>query len=98
MPRLGGVDKERRRTRAGQRRRDLAADVARLAHAADDDPSYASENQVECARERIIQPVDQCQHGFTFDAQHALGELERRLSFITTGITVRIVEENVAKS
>ena len=79
MPRLGGMDKEPRRTRAGQRRRDLAADVARLAHTADDDPSRTGENQVECAPKRIIQPVDQCEHGFTFDAQHARGELERRV-------------------
>ena len=43
---LGRMDEERRRAGRGERRRDLAADVAALAHAHDDDPAAAGEHRL----------------------------------------------------
>ena len=42
MARLGGMDELRRRAGGGEGRRDLARDVAALAHAGDDDPAMAA--------------------------------------------------------
>ena len=48
---LGRVQEKSRAAGAGERRRDLVADVARFAHAGDDDAALASQQQIASPRE-----------------------------------------------
>ena len=73
VARLGRMDEERRRAGGGERRRDLARDVAALAHAGDDDPAAhllePIDGRHEDAVERPAEGVD-CRR---LEAQHAHG-------------------------
>ena len=57
VDRFGGVQEERRAARAGERRCDLVADVAGLAHAGDDDAARAGEQQVAGAGKRVVEAM-----------------------------------------
>ena len=60
MAGFGRVHKEGRRAGARQRRGDLAADMAGLADAADDDAAANIQDQFQRLKEGTIEAVDQC--------------------------------------
>jgi len=71
---LGGMDEIGRGSGAGQRGGELAADMARLAHAGDDHPAVAREDDLDRALELLADAGAEREHGVGFDAQHAAGE------------------------
>jgi len=74
---LGRMNEIGRCSGAGQRRRDLASDMAGLAHAADDYAAVAIQNQHQRLQEVTVDTIGKYQHGIGFDAQHLAGEVER---------------------
>ena len=82
VDRLGRVEEEGRRAGARQRRGDLAADDARLAHAGDDDAAAALEQQLDGALEVVVEAIDQAEDRRRLGAQHLAGEIERRSSVV----------------
>ena len=71
---LGSMHEVGRRAGAGQRRGQLAADVAGFADAGDNDPPVSVENQLDRAMKTIVQTLGQRRHSLRFDAQHAARE------------------------
>ena len=61
--RFRGMKKERRRAGACERRGDLPADDARLAHAGDDDAPLAFEQHPHGAIEALVEAIDERQDG-----------------------------------
>ena len=66
-----GVDEERRRAGGRQRRGDLAADVARLAHAGNDDAPSAGHHALAGADEVGVDPRQQALQAVALDFEHA---------------------------
>ena len=69
--RFGRVKEEGRRAGAGQRRRHLSADDARLAHAGDDDPALALVEHPHRPVEAFVEPIDERGDRRGFRLQHA---------------------------
>ena len=67
--RFGRVQEERRRAGAAERRRDLVADDAGLAHPRHDDPAGALPEQLDGAIESLVETIDERQNrgGFRFE-------------------------------
>ena len=72
--RFGGMEEECRRARARQRRRDLAADDAGLAHARDDDAPLAFVEHPHGAVEALVEAIDERQDGRGLGLQHLARE------------------------
>ncbi len=66
------------RARARQRRRNLPADDARLAHAGDDDAAAAIVEELDGALEVLVDAVDEPEDGGGLRAEHRACEIERR--------------------
>ncbi len=79
---LGRVQEEGGRAGARERRGDLAADDARLAHAGDDDAAAAVADQRDGAREALVEPIDERPDGGRLGLQHLAGE--RQISHRTS--------------
>ena len=79
VARFAGVDEERRRPRRGQRRRDLAADVAALAHAHHDDAAAAGEDRAERGDEAFALALLQRVERARLDVERRAREGERAL-------------------
>ena len=62
---------------ARQRRGNLAADDARLAHAGDDDAAAAVEQELDGALEVAVDAVDEAEDRRRLGAEHLAGEVER---------------------
>jgi len=71
---LGGVHEVGRCAGAGERGGELAPDVARLAHAGDDHPPVACEDDLDRALELLADAGSERVHGLGLDAQHTAGE------------------------
>jgi hypothetical protein len=76
VDRFGRMQKEGRRAGARQRRGDLAADDAGLAHAREDDASPAVAEQFDRAREPAVEPLDEREDRVRFGLEHFLRERE----------------------
>ena len=74
--RFGRMQKERRRADARQRRRNLAADDARLAHAGQDDAAAAFAQELDGALESLVEAVDQREDRRRFGFEDFAGERE----------------------
>ena len=68
---FSGVQEKGRGPGAGERRRDLAADDAGLAHASDDHAALAVAHQHDSAREPLIEAIDQRQDRGGFRLEHS---------------------------
>ena len=77
MAGLGRMHEEGGSPGAGQGRSDLAPDMSGLAHAADDDPTTAIEDQAQRLQEGPVDAVGQRQDGVGFDAQNLPRQIER---------------------
>ena len=73
---VGRVQEERGRAGARQRRGDLAADDARLAHAGQQHAAAAGGEQIDGGGERGVQAVDQPEDGVGLDAKDLPGQVE----------------------
>ena len=73
---FGRMHEEGWRSRAGQRRGDLAPDVAGLADAADDDAAAAGEDQADGVEEGAVEALAEGQDGVGLDAQHLARQIE----------------------
>jgi hypothetical protein len=71
MARLGGMDELRGRAGRGQRRRDLARDMARFAHPRNDHPAARAQDQLDGPGEAAIQTVRELAHPLQLDRDHA---------------------------
>ena len=76
VDRFGRVQEPGRRAGARERRRDLAADDARLAHAGDDDAAAAVVEQLDRALEVAVDAIDQAEDRRRLGAQDLARELE----------------------
>ncbi len=74
MHRLGRVQEERRRARAGQRGRDLLADHARLAHAGEDHAAAALAEEIDGAIEALVHAFDEREDGRGLGLEYFPGE------------------------
>ena len=79
VARFGRVHEERRRAGRGQRRRDLAADVAALAHAHHDDPAAAGEHRADRGDEALALALLQRVERARFDVERRAREAQRTL-------------------
>ncbi len=61
---------------AGHGRGDLARDVSRLAHAADDDPALAREDEVQRLQKLVVDTLHERLDGIGFDIQHLACKVE----------------------
>ena len=71
---LGGMEKHRRGSRAGQRGGNFLADVAGFADAADHDLTRMSQQQLHCFGQVMIQAVRRRRQGLGLDLQNRLGD------------------------
>jgi hypothetical protein len=85
---LGRMEEERGCAGARERRRDLAADDPRLAHAGDDDAPAALAQHAHRAIETLVEAVDQREDGRRFRLQHVAREIEARLRILHGAGTV----------
>src|SRR5262249_6686467 len=79
MARFGGMDEERGRARTGERRRDLARNVAGFADAGHHDAPTARLDDADRLDEALVQPRRECLHRLRLRGQHFSGEREQRL-------------------
>ena len=79
MAGLGGMHEEGRCAGGGQRRGDLAADMAALAHAHDDDPAAAFEHRLNAARETFALARGQRLQRLRLDLEGPLRQLQGAL-------------------
>ncbi len=77
---LGRVQEERRRAGAGERRGDLAADVARLAHPGDDHAAAAGEQHAARLLELAAQAVDEGGDRAGLDPERLPSHLDQSLA------------------
>ena len=74
---LGGMEKKRRSSRAGEDSRQLPGNSARFADTGDDRPAAASEQQLYRPVEAVVQPVRQRPDGIGFGPDHFAGKRYR---------------------
>jgi hypothetical protein len=75
--RLRGMEEERRRAGARERRGNLPADDAGLAHPGHDHASPALEEDLERALEVVADPIDQTDDGGRLDLENLAREFQR---------------------
>ena len=76
--RIGRMHEERGRSGGGQRGGELAADVARLADARDDDAAAAVEDHVDGGDERLAERADSAVIALGLGGEHVAGERRAR--------------------
>src|SRR5206468_3355794 len=79
VARLGGMHEERRRAGGGERGRDLARHVARLADAGHDHAAVALEHHAHCGNERRCEPCGERLDRLRLDREHVPRKRERTL-------------------
>ena len=94
MTRLGRVNEHRRRAGRRERRRDLAADMAALAHAHHDHPAAALEHRLDGAGEALALARFHAEEGLRLDVESLVRELQRALR-IERGFSRRVAGRGV---
>ena len=79
MRRFGGVDEEGGRAGGGQRRGDLAADMAALAHAHDGDAAAAGQHGLHGVHESVAQAWCQFGKGAGFNLERLAADADGSL-------------------